>query len=67
MIPSEHDGVIVNYVDQSGVHHYGVIVGQSQDGQALYMRSLFEEDAPADYHAAFARSLLELVRLENQV
>jgi hypothetical protein len=58
---SPHDGKAVNYVDRLKITHTGVVVGQSADGDWLYVRSDRPNMTRADWHFKIAARLIDAV------
>lgn len=50
MIASPHNGKTIQYRDASKITHVGVVVGQSEDGEWLHIRSSNVGAPPADWH-----------------
>lgn len=50
MMPSEWDGQSVTYVDPLKMTHTGAVVGQSEDGQWVYVQSDNPDALLTDWH-----------------
>jgi len=61
MKPSTHDGQPVTYVDHNLIAHTGVIVGQSDDGKLLYVRSTRKGVKPASWHFTITPAIMPAV------
>lgn len=61
MKPSEYDGKRVLHIDGAGHQHSGVIVGQSDDEQSVYVQSDHPRLKPAPWDFSVAMSLVPVL------
>jgi hypothetical protein len=61
MKPSEFDGQFVNYVDAVKIQHQGIVVGQTEDEQWIYVQSTNPKVPPADWHFKISARLITTV------
>ncbi len=58
MKPSSYDGQRVLHVDGGGFAHSGVVVGQSDDDQSVYVQAREDVDPKAGWDFAVSSSLI---------
>ena len=63
MKPSQFDGKQITYVDHFRLTHEGVIVGESDDGKQLYVRSINPKAPPQEWHFAINPALFPLLEV----
>lgn len=61
LFPSSYTGRRVVYVDSLRLEHRGEIVGQTQSGSHVYVRSDLPTAPPAEWHFKIARQMLGAV------
>lgn len=61
MKPSQYDKLPVNYVDPVKIQHRGIVVGQSEDDNWIYVQSTNPKVPPADWHFKVSAQLIETV------
>jgi hypothetical protein len=61
MKPSPYDGQFVNYVDPVKIQHRGIVVGQTEDEQWIYVKSTNPKVPPADWHFKVSARVIDTV------
>lgn len=59
IITSAYDKRQVRYVDQARLAHVGVVVGQSVDGNWLYVQSTNPKAPPQEWHFKVAATMID--------
>lgn len=66
MKPSQFDGKQISYVDHFRLTHEGVIVGQSDNGELLFVRSINPKVPPQEWHFTINPALFPLLEVPTK-